>query len=339
MQENPPDILITNVSMLSAMLNREVEAPVFEKTREWLERDDSYFYLILDELHLQRGAAGTEVGYLIRMLLQRLGLDALKQRHKVRVLASSASLPDDPPEEAAKSAGFLWDMFGSYGLGSREIDKYKGLASWKGAIVTGQQMMPRYNQSRPAESISYRPLVEVLRLSRRDFEFDQLTAATVPEDGSELMAAWLSVGRSLGCPSEMSKKDVLRYCIQEVSERIGWACWEGGRVRATPAMELGTRVFSDFPPAEDYDGRLQAIRALLFIRGCGDGLDRWLETASTPQANHSSSPATSSSSAGRSTTPITVGRMDITPMLSRPSLLHAAVYGASEGLRTIPRSW
>ena len=28
MQETPPDILITNVSMLSAMLNREVDAPI-----------------------------------------------------------------------------------------------------------------------------------------------------------------------------------------------------------------------------------------------------------------------------------------------------------------------
>ena len=53
MQETPPDILITNVSMLSAMLNREVDAPIFEQTRKWLEEDDeSYFYLVLDELHL-----------------------------------------------------------------------------------------------------------------------------------------------------------------------------------------------------------------------------------------------------------------------------------------------
>src|SRR5690606_22393079 len=58
MQLTPPDILITNVSMLGAMLNREVDAPIFEKTKRWLENnDDSYFYLVLDELHLQRGAA------------------------------------------------------------------------------------------------------------------------------------------------------------------------------------------------------------------------------------------------------------------------------------------
>jgi DEAD/DEAH box helicase domain-containing protein len=59
-QQDPPDILISNVSMLGAMLNREVEAPIFEKNREWLETsDDSYFYLVPDELHLYRGTAGT----------------------------------------------------------------------------------------------------------------------------------------------------------------------------------------------------------------------------------------------------------------------------------------
>ncbi len=35
MQADPPDILITNVSMLSAMLNREVESSIFEKTKKW----------------------------------------------------------------------------------------------------------------------------------------------------------------------------------------------------------------------------------------------------------------------------------------------------------------
>nr|UKE83976.1 hypothetical protein KXZ65_00185 [Pectobacterium sp. PL152] len=76
MQKTPPDILITNTSMLSTMLVREVDDPIFEQTRQWIERDpDAYFYLILDELHLQRGTAGTEVSYLLKHLINRLGLD------------------------------------------------------------------------------------------------------------------------------------------------------------------------------------------------------------------------------------------------------------------------
>src|SRR5262249_28742790 len=118
MQQDPPDILITNVSMLSAMLNREVDAPIFDTTRKWLESDpEATFFIVLDELHLQRGAAGTEVSYLLRILLDRLGLSDPEQRKRVRVLASSASLPDSPAAEAERSAAFLWDMFGAFGLG------------------------------------------------------------------------------------------------------------------------------------------------------------------------------------------------------------------------------
>src|SRR5262249_30851426 len=53
MQEHPPDVLITNISMLSAMLSREVDSPLFEKTRAWLNSDpNAYFFLVFDELHL-----------------------------------------------------------------------------------------------------------------------------------------------------------------------------------------------------------------------------------------------------------------------------------------------
>jgi ATP-dependent helicase YprA (DUF1998 family) len=96
MQQSPPDILVTNVSMLGTMLSREVEASIFESTRQWLEGSkDAYFYLVLDELHLVRGSAGTEVSGLVRALIHRLGLDQPEHRHKLRILASSASLPLD----------------------------------------------------------------------------------------------------------------------------------------------------------------------------------------------------------------------------------------------------
>ena len=56
MQQTPPDILITNYSMLAMMLMREVDNPILKKTREWLEKDQSHiFHLVIDELHLNRG--------------------------------------------------------------------------------------------------------------------------------------------------------------------------------------------------------------------------------------------------------------------------------------------
>ena len=108
MQDHPPDILITNYSMLSIMMMRKIDEPLFEKTRQWLEKDkeNHIFHLIVDELHLYRGTAGAEVAYLIRLLLYRLGLSP--DSSQLRILASSASLE---PEEQ-ESLKFLNNFFG-----------------------------------------------------------------------------------------------------------------------------------------------------------------------------------------------------------------------------------
>lgn len=85
---NPPDVLITNYSMLEYMLMRPLERPVFDRTREWLERNpEEKFLLVLDEAHLYRGAGGTEVALLIRRLRARLGLPA----ERLQVICTSAS--------------------------------------------------------------------------------------------------------------------------------------------------------------------------------------------------------------------------------------------------------
>ncbi|MDX2517950.1 DEAD/DEAH box helicase [Streptomyces stelliscabiei] len=91
MQAAAPDILVTNYSMLNIMLLRPQEAPIFESTRRWLHSTPgARFTLVLDELHMYRGTAGTEVAYLLRNLRHRLGLDDAPE--KFRVLAASASL-------------------------------------------------------------------------------------------------------------------------------------------------------------------------------------------------------------------------------------------------------
>lgn len=87
----PPDILITNTSMLNIMLMREVEAPIFEQTRAWLQSDpDATFTLVVDELHGYRGTQGTEVALVVRNLLDRLGIGPGSPR--LRCIGTSASL-------------------------------------------------------------------------------------------------------------------------------------------------------------------------------------------------------------------------------------------------------
>ncbi len=93
MQDAPPDILVTNFSMLSIMLGRDEENSIFEATREWLEEPGSEFTLVLDELHMYRGTPGSEIAYLIRRLVRRLGLH--KHPEKLRVIAPTASLDAD----------------------------------------------------------------------------------------------------------------------------------------------------------------------------------------------------------------------------------------------------
>jgi hypothetical protein len=117
MQDAPPDILITNYSMLNIMLMRDIETSIFDLTRQWLSDDPSnVFHLVVDELHSYRGTPGTEVGYILRVLYDRLGLHP--DHPQLRILASSASLGEDP----ARAQDYLQQFFGR----SRHFELIRG---------------------------------------------------------------------------------------------------------------------------------------------------------------------------------------------------------------------
>ena len=82
------------------MLIRDLEESIFDETRKWLEKDDSVFYLVVDELHSYRGTSGTEVAYLLRTLFSRLGLKP--DSPKLRIIASSASLEGEYGDQYLK---------------------------------------------------------------------------------------------------------------------------------------------------------------------------------------------------------------------------------------------
>lgn len=106
MIEHPPDILITNFSMLRLMLLRNDEAPIWAKTRDWIE-GGGRFHLVIDEVHGQRGTGGSEVAYLLRSLSNRLGL-VDEFRGRARFIGVSASL-----ENARLGSQFAEQLFGS----------------------------------------------------------------------------------------------------------------------------------------------------------------------------------------------------------------------------------
>jgi len=104
--QTPPDILITNYSMLNVMLARESEQSIFESTAKWLKADRSRrFTLVVDELHTYRGTPGSEVALVIRSLLDRIGLNG--DSPQLRCIATSASLP----QAGQKSSEYLEQFF------------------------------------------------------------------------------------------------------------------------------------------------------------------------------------------------------------------------------------
>ena len=111
-QAAPPDLLVTNYSMLEYMLMRPIERPIFDRTLEWLESNpDEKFLVVLDEAHLYRGAAGAEVGLLLRRLRDRLGIAT----ERLQVICATASFKDREyaPRFGAQLSGIPANTFNS----------------------------------------------------------------------------------------------------------------------------------------------------------------------------------------------------------------------------------
>ena len=130
---NPPDVLVTNYSMLEYMLMRPLERPIFERTRDWLAaHEDERLMLVVDEAHLYRGAAGAEVGLLLRRLRDRLGIS----RDRLQVICTSASFNDQDyaAEFAAELCGTDPDSFVTL-TGDLALRERSGPGSKKDASV------------------------------------------------------------------------------------------------------------------------------------------------------------------------------------------------------------
>ena len=106
----PPDLLVTNYSMLEYMMMRPIERPIFDMTRAFLEDNpDEDFLIVLDEAHLYRGAAGAEVSLLLRRLRDRLDVPA----DRFRVICATASFSDRAyaPKFGAQLSGLPAETF------------------------------------------------------------------------------------------------------------------------------------------------------------------------------------------------------------------------------------
>lgn len=253
MQETPPDVLVTNASMLGAMLSREVEVPIFEKTRTWLrDNDDAYFYLVFDELHLIRGSAGTEVAFLIKSLIQRLGLDDPAHRHKLRVLASSASLPMDG-EPGVQSRRYLRDLFAPFGTSAKAGDTgSENEEFWSDCVVKGEADIPSWDGGIIA-SEPFLELMEAARTNDKDF-IAKIVRSDALEKTIDAVATALNVTAS---------GDARVVKIAEIAAAVlTSACRVGEGVRAASIADIGKRLFGGIANANVAVQGLMLARAL-----------------------------------------------------------------------------
>lgn len=277
MQVAPPDIMITNYSMLSIMLMRDIDNGVFEKTREWLACEDGFtkhlspaqkqeekksriFHLIIDELHLYRGTQGTEVAYLLKIIMDRLGLHP--EHPQLRILASSASLDPEDPD----SSGFIQDFFGVKDAKS----------SFE--IITGTN-----NPVRPLP-VDIRLLPVKPFISIHDSFYEGGEKLETEAFQIECAAAAHALAEFCGIKGYRSTSnpvnDVLKVLLDEklgLRERLYHACIVDGKERAVCALRANgdkesTHIFveSIFESCENKQQLRAALGGLLILRSLYD---------------------------------------------------------------------
>lgn len=240
MQQFPPDILITNFSMLNVMLMRSLEQNMFTATRAWLNSAaNAQFTLVVDELHSYRGTAGTEVALTIRVLLDALGLSP--QDPRLKIIATSASLGRRDSAEA-----FLGGFFGAPG------DRFE-LLEGNAAPAAGSQ------------SQDYRTHYDLFRMF----------SERVAETGSVEALRELSAGLGEVIPDQTPAETVrLRVGAQLANLGVPNALVRGAAEAAgpdrAPVASLETLAPLVFPNVDDIDRQHRALIGA--VMACGETL-------------------------------------------------------------------
>jgi len=100
-RNNPPDILLTNYSMLEYLLVRKEDQKIF--------KEKLLKFLVLDEIHTYRGALGSEIACLIRRLKEHTGKFG---EDRLICIGTSATLKSQAESERQAVIDFARDLFG-----------------------------------------------------------------------------------------------------------------------------------------------------------------------------------------------------------------------------------
>ncbi|MFB7511741.1 DEAD/DEAH box helicase [Streptomyces sp. NPDC056144] len=274
MLQAPPDILITNYSMLNVMLMRPREAAIFDKTRRWLEDvPEARFTLVVDELHMYRGTAGTEVAYLLRNLRHRLGLDG--RPDKFRIIAASASL------EAPRDLPFLEEFFGverdSFEVLGGRLDLPASSSSDISAHAPAFADFATAPAAQEADELLTRSdagtaLTNALRDGERLItDFDSAVAARLFPDASDEEQRSAALAGVLAALRQTSLPDVPRLRGHLFFRNIPgvWACSDPQCPESTGGERTVGKLYPRPTPRCDCGSR---VLELLYCQNCGDVL-------------------------------------------------------------------
>ena len=99
LRNDPPPVLVTNITMLEYMLIRQRDAPIIARSAGTLE------YIVIDEAHSYVGAQAAELS----LLLRRVALAFGKRPEEIRYVATSATIGGEDGNELRR---FLRDLSG-----------------------------------------------------------------------------------------------------------------------------------------------------------------------------------------------------------------------------------
>ncbi|WP_421621996.1 DEAD/DEAH box helicase [Alkalilimnicola ehrlichii] len=102
LRDQPPQILVTNPTMLEYMLVRAEDQPILDQSRGRLR------WIVIDEAHTYVGSQAAELTLLLRRTMHAFGCS----RGQVHVVATSATLGADSDESCARLQQFLADLAG-----------------------------------------------------------------------------------------------------------------------------------------------------------------------------------------------------------------------------------
>jgi hypothetical protein len=113
-RQNPPSILITNVTMLEYLLLRAEDQPILERSQGLLR------WIALDEAHDYIGAKAAEMALLLRRVRAAFGVEP----EQVRLIATSATISEGGKKETEeKLRRFLADLAG---VGQEQVRVIEG---------------------------------------------------------------------------------------------------------------------------------------------------------------------------------------------------------------------